>query len=73
MTFSCFLFYDCLSLQLSYVANENGFQPQGSHLPVPPVDDKTPPPIPEAILRALAYNEAHPEQNEERPAPGKRF
>ncbi|CAH2266828.1 jg9443 [Pararge aegeria aegeria] len=44
---------DGQQISLTYTADENGFHPQGSHLP-------TPPPIPEAILRSLEYNRQHP-------------
>lgn len=39
-------------VQVSYVADENGYRPTGNVL-------LTPPPIPKAILRAIQYNEAH--------------
>lgn len=44
-------------VQLQYVADENGFSAQGSHLP-------TPPPTPLAILRALEWIAAHPAREE---------
>ncbi|CAH0715716.1 unnamed protein product, partial [Brenthis ino] len=44
---------DGTPVSLDWTADEYGFRPTGSHLPVPP-------PIPEMILRSLQYIEAHP-------------
>ncbi|KAH0561699.1 endocuticle structural glycoprotein SgAbd-3-like [Cotesia glomerata] len=60
---------DGQQISLTWTADENGFQAQGSHIP-------TAPPIPPEIQRALEWNAAHPEQDNEgqggppaRPAP----
>ncbi|XP_053685516.1 endocuticle structural glycoprotein SgAbd-8-like [Sabethes cyaneus] len=47
---------DGIPIVLTYTADENGYHPQGVHLP-------TPPPIPDYILRALKYIEAHSQNN----------
>lgn len=42
---------------MSYVADDSGFHPSG--------DLPTPPPIPLAIQKSLAWNAAHPEEDRE--------
>ncbi|XP_035440438.2 larval cuticle protein LCP-14 [Spodoptera frugiperda] len=41
---------------LSYIANENGYQPQADYLPTPPA----PVPIPDYIARAIEWAASHP-------------
>ncbi|XP_071555382.1 endocuticle structural glycoprotein SgAbd-8-like [Temnothorax nylanderi] len=45
---------DGTPIALQYTADENGFHPQGSHLPVAPE-------VPELIQKAVAYVLAHPQ------------
>ncbi|XP_065368327.1 larval cuticle protein 2-like [Calliphora vicina] len=44
-------------IKVTYVADEHGYQPVGDVVP-------TPHPIPEAILKSIAYNAAHPQKEE---------
>lgn len=44
---------DGTPISIQYTADETGYHPVGDHLP-------TPPPIPEVIVRALEYIQAHP-------------
>lgn len=52
-----FISKDGVPVKVSYTADAAGFHPHGDLLP-------TPPPTPEAILKALAYIESHPNKEE---------
>ncbi|XP_030377816.1 larval cuticle protein 4-like [Scaptodrosophila lebanonensis] len=52
-------------VKVSYTADERGYRPNSDLLP-------TPPPTPEAILKALAYIQAHPRKEEQSPKPQRR-
>ncbi|EDW73969.1 uncharacterized protein Dwil_GK21625 [Drosophila willistoni] len=47
------------AVSIQYLADANGYQVLAANPPLP-----TPPPVPEAIQRALAYIAAHPPQPE---------
>ncbi|XP_019870512.1 larval cuticle protein LCP-17 [Aethina tumida] len=55
-------------IAVSYLANENGFQPSSDILPVAP----EPEPIPAYIARALEWSQAHPYKEEALPL-GKKY
>ncbi|XP_013110564.1 larval cuticle protein 2-like [Stomoxys calcitrans] len=44
-------------IKVTYVADEGGYHPDSAVLP-------TSPPIPEAILKSIEYNKAHPQKEE---------
>ncbi|XP_072949053.1 cuticle protein CP14.6-like [Epargyreus clarus] len=60
--FNSYISPEGVNIKTEYIADENGYQPRGDHLPTPPPAE----PIPEYIVRAIEYIRTHPPPKESR-------